>query len=116
MSVTMIEKAALVTGAQRGIGRAIALKAASLGYAVAVNYAEQRAEAEAVVATIQDAGGTAMAAPGDLGDVASLQAMVAAVDAAWGRIDALVNNAGIFRACPSWRCGKRTGTRCSTST
>jgi 3-oxoacyl-[acyl-carrier protein] reductase len=100
MSVTMIEKVALVTGAQRGIGRAIALKAASLGYAVAVNYAEQRAEAEAVVATIQDAGGTAMAAPGDLGDVASIQAMVAGVDAAWGRIDALVNNAGIFPRVP----------------
>lgn len=96
----MSSRVALVTGAQRGIGRAIALKAGSLGYAVAVNYVEEPDEAEAVAAAIRDAGGTAMAVRGDLGKVSSIEEMVAAVDAAWGRIDALVNNAGIFPRVP----------------
>lgn len=96
----MSKKVALVTGAQRGIGRAIALKAGALGYAVAVNYVEERDEAEAVVAAIRDSGGTAMSVLGDLGNVSSIEAMVAAVDTAWGRIDALVNNAGIFPRVP----------------
>jgi len=96
----MSSKVALVTGAQRGIGRAIALKAGALGYAVAVNYVEEREEAEAVADAIRSAGGTAMAVRGDLGDVASIEGMVAAVDSAWGRIDALVNNAGIFPRVP----------------
>lgn len=96
----MSSKVALVTGAQRGIGRAIALKAGALGYAVAVNYVEEREEAEAVADAIRGAGGTAMAVRGDLGDVASIEGMVAAVDSAWGRIDALVNNAGIFPRVP----------------
>jgi NAD(P)-dependent dehydrogenase (short-subunit alcohol dehydrogenase family) len=87
---------AIVTGAQRGIGRAIALKAAAQGYAVAINFHEEEAVAEALAADISDAGGTAMTVRADMGDVASINAMVATVDAAWGRIDVLVNNAGIF--------------------
>ena len=93
----MIEqKVALVTGAQRGIGRAVALKAASLGYAVAINYAEEAPDAYALLAHITAAGGTAMLVQADLASIPEITAMVAAVGSAYGRVDALVNNAGIF--------------------
>lgn len=90
----------LVTGAQRGIGRAIAVKAAAQGYAVAANYFEEAEDAAALVAELQGMGAPAMAVQGDMSQVASINAMVAEVDGAWGRIDALVNNAGIFPRAP----------------
>ncbi len=89
-------KVALVTGAQRGIGRAIALKAGRLGFAVAVNHMEEDADAASVVAEIVAAGGAAMTVRGDVSRVPDTEAMVEAVRAGFGRLDVLVNNAGIF--------------------
>ncbi|WP_043613989.1 SDR family oxidoreductase [Ensifer sp. ZNC0028] len=85
----------LVTGGSRGIGAAICLGAAKAGWRVAVNYASNRDAADAVVGAIERAGGTAIAVQGDVGSEADIQAIFAAVDAAFGRLDGLVNNAGI---------------------
>jgi len=85
----------LVTGGSRGIGAAICLGAAKAGWRVAVNYASNRDAADAVVGAIERAGGTAIAVQGDVGSEADVQAIFAAVDSAFGRLDGLVNNAGI---------------------
>ncbi|MCI7330437.1 MAG: 3-oxoacyl-[acyl-carrier-protein] reductase [Selenomonadaceae bacterium] len=90
-------KVALVTGASRGIGRAIALKLASEGAKVAINYAGNTAKAEAVTAEIEAAGGEAMLVQADVSDAAQVDAMVKTVAEAFGTIDILVNNAGITR-------------------
>ncbi len=86
---------ALVTGASRGIGAAIALTLAESGAAVAVNYRERAADAEAVVAKIKSGGGRAVAVAADVSQAASVAKMVEQVTAALGPIDILVNNAGI---------------------
>jgi len=93
----MTESAAvlLVTGGSRGIGAAVCLAAAQHGWAVAVNYASNKDAAEAVVGTIRDAGGEAIAIAGDVGKPADIKSIFAKVDAHFGRIDGLVNNAGI---------------------
>ncbi|MGE6786163.1 SDR family oxidoreductase [Ensifer adhaerens] len=85
----------LVTGGSRGIGAAICLGAAKAGWRVAVNYASNRAAADAVVDAITTAGGEAVAVQGDVGSETDIQAIFAAVDAAFGQLDGLVNNAGI---------------------
>ncbi|WFR94959.1 SDR family oxidoreductase [Rhizobium tumorigenes] len=85
----------LVTGGSRGIGAAISLLAAKLGFAVVVNYATNREAAEAVVEEIVREGGEAVIAEGDVGSAVGVASMYAVVDAHFGRIDALVNNAGI---------------------
>ncbi|HEV7308609.1 SDR family oxidoreductase [Ensifer sp.] len=86
----------LVTGGSRGIGAAVCLGAAKAGWRIAVNYASNRKAAEDVVRAIEATGGTAIAVQGDVGSEADIQAIFAAVDAAFGRLDGLVNNAGII--------------------
>lgn len=90
-------KVALVTGASRGIGRAIALKLAAEGAKVAINFAGSTAKAEAVKAEIEEHGGEAMLVQASVADSAAVEAMVQKVIDAFGRIDILVNNAGITR-------------------
>jgi len=84
----------LVTGASRGIGAATARMAAARGYDVAVNYVANAEAAARVVGEIEALGRKAVAIQGDVGREADIVAMFAAVDRAFGRIDALVNNAG----------------------
>lgn len=90
-------KTALVTGASRGIGRAVALALAAAGARVAINYAGNVKAAEEVKAAVEAAGGTAILCQADVADSAAVEAMVAAVVKEFGTIDILVNNAGITR-------------------
>ncbi|KWS02637.1 putative short-chain dehydrogenase [Lysobacter capsici AZ78] len=93
-------KAALVTGASRGIGRAIALRLAADGYAVVVNYAGNAASADAVVAQIEANGGQAIAAQGDVADPADMQRVFELAQQTYGRLDAVVNSAGVMPYVP----------------
>ena len=88
-------RVALVTGASRGIGAAIAALLAEAGAAVAVNYRERAKEADAVVADIISKGGRAVATAADVSHAAAVAKMVADVASALGPIDILVNNAGV---------------------
>lgn len=90
-------KVSLVTGASRGIGKAIALRLASLGSRVAVNYASNKAGAESVVEAISRSGGEAIAVAADVRNSEAVKTMVQQVTEKWGKIDILVNNAGINR-------------------
>ncbi len=90
---------ALVTGAGRGIGRALALRMARAGARVAL-VSRTRSELEALAAEIAAAGGTALPIPGDLSDPAFPAAAVAAACAAHGRLEVLVNNAGVGGSAP----------------
>jgi 3-oxoacyl-[acyl-carrier protein] reductase len=93
-------KAAIVTGASKGIGAAIAKALAAEGAAVAVNYASSKSGADAVVAAITGAGGKAMAVQGDVSKPADAKAIVDAAIGAYGRLDILVNNSGIYEFFP----------------
>ncbi len=98
MSVSDLKgRVALVTGASRGIGAAIALELASRGASVAVNYAGSKTAADAVVARIVDAGGSALALKADVSDPIACLGLVDRTVDELGGIDILVNNAGITR-------------------
>ncbi len=94
-------KVSLVTGASRGMGRAIALKLSSLGSKVAINYvgieADNKSDADSVVEAIIRQGGEAMPVEADVRDGNAVKTMVQEVTDRWGKIDILVNNAGITR-------------------
>jgi 3-oxoacyl-[acyl-carrier protein] reductase len=91
----MRPKVALVTGASRGIGRAIAFELAEAAVTVVVNYFQRREDAEAVVRTIENKGGSALAYQADVSDCRAVEAMFIWIDDRLGRLDILVNNAGI---------------------
>jgi len=91
------DKVAIVTGASRGIGRAIAIELATQGAIVVVNYASSSTAAEAVVTEITTAGGQAIALQADVSKVEEVDALVNAVTEKFKRVDILVNNAGITR-------------------
>ena len=94
------DKVAIVTGASKGIGAAIARELASEGAAVVVNYASSKADADRVVADITRAGGRAMAVQANLAKPAEITQLFAATKKAFGRLDILVNNAGIYEFAP----------------
>jgi len=90
-------KVSLVTGASRGIGKAIALKLSSLGSKVAINYREGEIAANSVVQEILSQGREAISIKADVADSEAVKAMVQKVNTEWNKIDILVNNAGITR-------------------
>ena len=96
----MQDKVALVTGASVGIGEAIAKRFAREGAKVAINYKSNDAGADGVVAAITDAGGVAKAFKADVSKVSEIERLQKAVIEEFGRIDVLVNNAGVFRTVP----------------
>jgi 3-oxoacyl-[acyl-carrier protein] reductase len=93
-------KVAVVTGASKGIGAGIARALAGAGAAVVVNYASDRAGAERVVAAITEQDGKAFAVQGDVSKAADVQRLFAATTQAFGALDVLVNNAGVYQFEP----------------
>ncbi|MGO6790316.1 SDR family oxidoreductase [Rhizobium ruizarguesonis] len=89
-------KVALVTGASRGIGAAVAERLARDGFTVVINYSGNAAPAEELAEKIEQAGGKALTAKADVGDVEAVRRMFDAAETAFGGVDVLVNNAGIM--------------------
>jgi 3-oxoacyl-[acyl-carrier protein] reductase len=95
--INPVGKVALVTGASRGIGAAVAERLARDGFALVVNYSGSREAAETLVRKIEGAGGRALAAQANVADPQAVIRMFDAVESAFGGIDVLVNNAGIMK-------------------
>src|SRR6478672_11723234 len=93
-------KVAIVTGASKGIGAAIAKALAAEGASVVVNYASSKAGADKVVAAITAAGGKAVAVGGDVSKAAEAQGLVDTAIKNFGRLDILVNNSGVYEFAP----------------
>jgi 3-oxoacyl-[acyl-carrier protein] reductase len=102
------QRSAIVTGASKGIGAAIANRLAAEGIAVVVNYARGRDAAEAVVGGITAAGGRAVAVGADIAQPSGIATLFDAADAAFGGVDILVNNAGIMKLGPIAEIDDRT--------
>ncbi len=100
VSTRLAGKVAVVTGASKGIGAAIARHLAAAGAKVVVNYAASRAGADRVVAAIQAQGGTALAVQGDVANATDVERLFAEAARAFGPVDILVNNAGVFDFAP----------------
>lgn len=91
---------AIVTGASRGIGAAVAQRLAKDGFAVVVNYAASPAQADALVAELKAGGARALAVKADVSKAGEVRAMFDAVEAQLGKVDVLVNNAGVLKTVP----------------
>jgi 3-oxoacyl-[acyl-carrier protein] reductase len=94
------DKVAVVTGASKGIGAGIAKALAAEGASVVVNYASSKEGADRVVAEIAEKGGKAVAVQGDVAKAADVQRIFAETTKAFGRLDVLVNNAGVYQFAP----------------
>jgi 3-oxoacyl-[acyl-carrier protein] reductase len=95
-----MSRTAIVTGASRGIGRAVAKRLAKDGFDVVVNYASNAKEADTVVTEIQSSGGRAMAIRADVGNAADVENLFAEALKAFGSVDVVVNNSGIMPLSP----------------
>jgi 3-oxoacyl-[acyl-carrier protein] reductase len=93
-------KVALVTGSATGVGRACAVRFAQLGFAVVVNYSRSEADAHETLRLVEAAGAPALLCKANVADAAQVNAMVAAAEAAFDRLDVLVNNAGTTHFVP----------------
>jgi 3-oxoacyl-[acyl-carrier protein] reductase len=93
----LAKKVAIVTGASKGIGAGIAMALGAAGARVAVNYSSDRERAERVAQAINDNGSEAIAVGADVSKPADVARLFKEVDSAFGRLDLLVNNAGVFR-------------------
>jgi len=91
----MTRKILLITGASAGIGAATARKAAQAGFDLALNYLSNRTGAEAVAAEARDLGARVILCPGDVADPDDIAGIYARIDEGFGRLDGLVNNAGV---------------------
>ncbi|MBB6136028.1 3-oxoacyl-[acyl-carrier protein] reductase [Massilia aurea] len=94
---TNISKVAIITGASRGIGRAIALRLAQDNIAVVVNYAHRASDADDVVQAIEAAGGRAIALQGDVANASDCARLFDATEAEYGGVDIVINNAGVIQ-------------------
>ncbi|MBV5292155.1 MAG: SDR family oxidoreductase [Curvibacter lanceolatus] len=95
-----VNKVAIVTGASRGIGQAIACRLADDGFAVTIGYATDRLKAEAVVAAIECRGGQAIAVKADVSQAADVANLFWMTEQAFGRVDVVVSNAGVMALAP----------------
>jgi 3-oxoacyl-[acyl-carrier protein] reductase len=95
--IDKISKTAIVTGASRGIGAAVAKRLASDGFAVVINYSADAKSADALAREIETSGGRALTAKADVSDASAMRGMFDAAQSAFGGIDVLVNNAGIMK-------------------
>jgi 3-oxoacyl-[acyl-carrier protein] reductase len=95
-----MNKTAIVTGASRGIGRAVAMRLAHDGFAVVVNYASNADQAEAVVTAIKSAGGRAIALKADVSNAADVERLFEETLKAFGSVDVVINNSGIMPLSP----------------
>jgi 3-oxoacyl-[acyl-carrier protein] reductase len=94
------ERTAIVTGGATGIGRAIATRLAAAGFRVAINYSASEAEALDAASALDEIGAECMVVRGDVAEDADCRRLTGEVVARWGRVDALINNAGYTRAVP----------------
>jgi 3-oxoacyl-[acyl-carrier protein] reductase len=95
--VTATQKTALITGASRGIGAALALRLADDGFAVVINYAHSAKDADELAARISAEGGRAVAIKANVADSADVRRLFDEAEAAFGKVDVLVNNAGVLK-------------------
>src|ERR1700757_1095519 len=96
----LTNKVAVVTGASKGIGAGIAKSLAAEGATVVVNYASSKTDADRVVAEIEAQGGKAVAVQGDVSKASDVKRVFAETKRAFGKVDVLVNNAGVYQFAP----------------
>jgi 3-oxoacyl-[acyl-carrier protein] reductase len=100
MNAVKNSRVAIVTGASRGIGAAVAQRLANDGFAVAINYASSSKEADVLVAKLQAQGAKAIAVKADVSDAAEVRALFETTEQQLGKVDVLVNNAGVLKTVP----------------